>query len=632
MKTSVLRVTVIAGMLLLIFINPALSATERRIALVIGNGAYKLAPLRNPVNDAGDIADALGKLGFSVILKTNATQRTMEESIHTFGNQLRSGGVGLFYFAGHGLQVKGRNYLIPIGADIRGESDVKYESVDAGRVLGKMEDAGNSLNVIILDACRNNPFARSFRATDRGLAKMDAPTGSILAYATAPGSVASDGPGRNGLYTSALLKHMMTSGVKIEDVFKQVRIDVVNDSGKKQVPWESSSLTGDFYFNTDRGITVVKQKKLAVEAEKLSPTIPKSQQTTMEMELAFWQSIQNSKNPASFKAYLEQFPQGTFAALAKVKINEHEKKKIEGGQKRPEAEKTKIVKKETPNIGAIEPSVTKPEAISQPPKEKAKIGSKIEKPKEKTVVASISPDVSKSEIITKDGRFVKYANGIVLDKKTGLEWFTGPDKDTTENEAKSWVESLKVDGGGWRMPTRDDVETLYEKGVGKRNMTPLLKISGWSVWYVDKKYSSSGWYLYFNFGEDFGFITRSDSYGKRAFAVRFRKSGKTEYKKAVKEVPKYASLSPSVTEAKIVARDAHYEKYANGIVYDTQTGLEWYPGPEKEREWNKAVLWTKSLDIDGGGWRLPTIEELRELYQDGVGSRNMTPLIVMSGW
>ena len=337
--------------------NPALSATERRIALVIGNGAYKSAPLRNPVNDASDIANALKKLGFSVTLKTNAIQRTMERAIRDFGKKLRDGGVGLFYYAGHGIQIKGHNYLIPLNAVVESEGDVKYEAVDAGLVLAKMEDAGNSLNIIILDACRDNPFGRSFRSSDRGLAKMDAPTGSILAYATAPGSVASDGPGRNGLYTSALLKHMMAPSVKIEDVFKQVRIEVVGESGKKQVPWESSSLTGDFFFNTDRGIGVVKHKIIAAEAEKLSPTIPKSQQATMEMELAFWQSIQNSKNPASFKAYLEQFPQGTFAALAKVKIDALETKKLDEERKRLKAKKKKMVEKETPKIAAMQPEI-----------------------------------------------------------------------------------------------------------------------------------------------------------------------------------------------------------------------------------------------------------------------------------
>ncbi len=259
MKSKIVGCTIIAGLLIHLLSTFALSATERRVALVIGNGAYKSAPLRNPVNDAIDIADALEKLGFSVIQRINADQRTMEESIRDFGKKLRLGGTGLFYFAGHGIQIKGRNYLIPIGAAIESEADVKYESVDAGRVLAQMEEAENSLNIIIFDACRDNPFARSFRSSERGLAKMDAPTGTILAYATAPGSVASDGPGRNGLYTSSLLKHMMTPGVEIEKVFKKVRIDVVSRSGKNQVPWESSSLIGDFYFVSKRGIVVTKR-------------------------------------------------------------------------------------------------------------------------------------------------------------------------------------------------------------------------------------------------------------------------------------------------------------------------------------------------------------------------------------
>ncbi len=174
----------IVFILLIVLMLPlrSFSQSERRIALVIGNGNYKHAPLKNPVNDAKDIGDALTNLGFTVILKTNVNQRTTEETIREFGKKLRSDGVGLFYFAGHGLQVEGRNYLLPIGADIESEADIKYEAVDAGRVLSQMEEAENGLNIVILDACRDNPFARSFRSSERGLAKMDAPERSILAY------------------------------------------------------------------------------------------------------------------------------------------------------------------------------------------------------------------------------------------------------------------------------------------------------------------------------------------------------------------------------------------------------------------------------------------------------------------
>ncbi|OIN98141.1 MAG: hypothetical protein AUJ49_13800 [Desulfovibrionaceae bacterium CG1_02_65_16] len=233
---------------LFLLTGPAQAASNGRYALVIGNSAYGDKPLKNPANDARDVARALERLGFDVQLKTDAKLRDIEESIRDFGLKLKRGGVGLFYYAGHGVQVQGVNYLVPIGARLSSESDVKYECVDAGRVLGKMEDAGNELNLVILDACRNNPFARSFRSAEQGLARMDAPTGSLVAYATAPNSVASDGGGKNGLFTKYLLQNIGTPGITIEEMFKRVRIGVMNETAKKQVPWESSSIAGYFYL------------------------------------------------------------------------------------------------------------------------------------------------------------------------------------------------------------------------------------------------------------------------------------------------------------------------------------------------------------------------------------------------
>ncbi|MHC1700096.1 MAG: caspase family protein [Humidesulfovibrio sp.] len=220
----------------------------RRVALVIGNGAYPSAPLRNPVNDARDMAATLRGLGFEVILRENASLRQMEDAVDELWKRLKAGGAGLFFFAGHGLQVAGRNYLVPVDARLAAEQDVKYRCMDAGLVLGRMENAGNQLNIVILDACRNNPYSRNFRSVNEGLAKMDAPRGSIVAYATAPDSVAADGAGKNGVYTGQLLKHMRTPGLPIEEMFKRVRIGVLGETQEKQVPWEASSLTGDFSF------------------------------------------------------------------------------------------------------------------------------------------------------------------------------------------------------------------------------------------------------------------------------------------------------------------------------------------------------------------------------------------------
>lgn len=222
---------------------------EPRLALLIGNSAYKSAPLVNPVNDVRLMAQVLGQVGFSVIKAEDASLREMRRLVREFGDRLRaSGGVGLFYFAGHGVQVRGENYMISIDSDIRHEDEVADDAVNANVVLDKMQSAGNRMNIIILDACRNNPFAIRSRNAAAGLAVMNAPSGSIVAYATAPGSVASDGDGRNGLYTQHLARAIREPGLPVEEVFKQVRTAVRRDSGNQQTPWENTALEGQFFF------------------------------------------------------------------------------------------------------------------------------------------------------------------------------------------------------------------------------------------------------------------------------------------------------------------------------------------------------------------------------------------------
>lgn len=221
---------------------------EPRTALIIGNSDYLSSPLKNPSNDARAIAHELRQIGFEVFEYTDASHEDMEIAIQKFGQKIQKGGVGLFYYAGHGLQVGGTNYLVPVDAQIESETEVKFRTVALGLVLAKMEDAKNRLNIVVLDACRNNPFKRSWRSAEEGLATALSPTGTFIAYATAPGSVAADGEGDNGLYTEELLKAMRTPGLRIEDVFKRVRKNVRQRSNNRQVPWESSSIEGDFYF------------------------------------------------------------------------------------------------------------------------------------------------------------------------------------------------------------------------------------------------------------------------------------------------------------------------------------------------------------------------------------------------
>ncbi len=226
----------------------AAMAREQRVALVIGNSKYASAPLANPVSDARAMAAALKTMGFRVIALEDATAAQMADAVRRFSETLKPGGVGLFFYAGHGMQVKGRNFLIPVGADIQREDEVAFNSYDAGQVLERMEASKSRINIVILDACRNNPFTRSFRSSTQGLANLDAPFGSYLAMATAPGRVASDGSEGNGLYTRHLLGAMKTPGIPIEEVFKRTRIKVMEATDNQQVPWDYSSLSGDFYF------------------------------------------------------------------------------------------------------------------------------------------------------------------------------------------------------------------------------------------------------------------------------------------------------------------------------------------------------------------------------------------------
>jgi uncharacterized caspase-like protein len=288
------------------------SKPQKRLALVIGNGNYVSARnLSNPVNDATDMANALKELGFEVILGTNLSLKQMNDKVREFGDKLKaSGGVGLFYYAGHGIQVGGRNFLIPVEADIPREDEVNFNALNLDLVLQKMATANNGLNIVILDACRNNPFARSWsRGTgEEGLAQINAPTGTFIAYATSPDRTASDGSGRNGLYTGELLRVIKQPQLKIEDTFKQV-IKAVNSVSKgKQVPWISSSFSGDFYFATD--------------TDTNQTTTDKMTDTGGDVESRYWARIEKSNNAEDFNEYLREFPKGRFAPIARQRLRE----------------------------------------------------------------------------------------------------------------------------------------------------------------------------------------------------------------------------------------------------------------------------------------------------------------------
>lgn len=236
----------------------AIGATKTGIALIIGNDNYaSFGALSNPVNDANLLKTTLAKLDFDVMLVTDANQQQMQQAIVNFGEALLSSGsdtVGLFYYAGHGLQIDGRNLLVPVDLNADTHSGVMAATIAVESVLDVMRQAGNNLNFIILDACRNNPFItrnirrRGSRRSKRGLAKMQAPTGTLIAYSTAPGDVAEDGTGQHSPYAEALAKALLLPNVAVERMFRQVRNQVLHKTQKRQIPWESSSLVGDDYF------------------------------------------------------------------------------------------------------------------------------------------------------------------------------------------------------------------------------------------------------------------------------------------------------------------------------------------------------------------------------------------------
>lgn len=308
------------GILLLWSAAVAAAAREdNAVALVIGNNAYKSAPLRNPINDARAMSERLRSLGFEVIERTNLKTREIAPTLREFRARLKPGSVALFFYAGHGLQIKGVNYLPSVDADIESEDDVTLQSIDLNRMLDGLGESKTRLNLVFLDACRNNPFTRSFRSSTSGLAKVDAPSGTLISFATRPGSTAYDGDGTHGLYTEHLLRHMNVPDVPVELMLKRVVSGVKRESKGQQEPWMEGSIEGDFSFVGNPTATAVATAtapvKPSVEAAKPAPA------ESFAVELAFWESIRGSKNPREYQAYLKKYPSGQFADLAREHVN-----------------------------------------------------------------------------------------------------------------------------------------------------------------------------------------------------------------------------------------------------------------------------------------------------------------------
>jgi hypothetical protein len=284
----------------------AASPDGSRVALVIGNGAYRASPLPNPANDARAMGALLGQAGFVVDTRLDTTRPEMLTAIENFarGVEKSANKLAVFYYAGHGAQLEWQNYLVPVDAQVEAPEQFRRGCVDLNVLLGKLARFKDRTFVIILDACRNNPFGSDYHPDRAGLSQFDAPAGSLLAYATSPGNVAADGSGKNGLYTENLVRELSVPGVRLDDALKRVRLNVRLASKGEQIPWETTSLESDVRLFNDG-------------SEKLSGADIEAQ---LEADIAEWRRINSSRRIEDWIGYLRKFPNGRFTEIAQVRI------------------------------------------------------------------------------------------------------------------------------------------------------------------------------------------------------------------------------------------------------------------------------------------------------------------------
>lgn len=406
------------GILVLAFFVVPVSS-EERVALVIGNSNYDNVPLRNPVNDADLMTKTLINVGFKVTKVIDANRRVMKRALIDHSRRLReSDAVGLVYYAGHGVQINGENYLIPVKANLEDESEVPIEGINVNEFLLTTRRTANHLSIIILDACRDNPFGGSFRSSVNGMAEVSAPSGTFVAYAAAPGQLALDGKGKNSPYVTALANAMVQPGLTIEQVFKQTRRDVLAVTNNKQTPWDNSSIVREFFFNTG----------LDPEAEKLAQKTvtdapPIDDHSVLELE--YWNMIKNENDPSLIKSFIEQFPRGLLADLARKKLKDFDKPKVstkqrvssQGKTKRPAQDALIPASQVANKLAKTDQSKTAPpqdDTAARPPEPDEKAEELTKKPAQKT---QSEPD----QMIKKTGTFNLVDTDARNDKKPTLK-------------------------------------------------------------------------------------------------------------------------------------------------------------------------------------------------------------------
>ena len=527
---------------------------------------YDTAPLRNPVNDARSMSSTLRELGFSVELLEDASQKEMKRAIDRFGEKLRDGGTGLFYFSGHGIQVSGRNYLIPVKYTITSEDDVEYESVDAGRVLAKMKAARNGMNIVILDACRNNPFPSSFRSASQCLATINAPSGTFISYATAPGSVASDGSGKNGLYTGELIRHMKSPGLKLEEVFKKVRADVQKKSEDKQVPWDASSLTGDFYFVPPTAVpesAPVSTETVIAAATASKPVVAAPRKFRADEET--WELVKESNDPDDFKYFLEEFPESPLSSVARLKL-----RKLKKAQKKLAAKQKPASPSQSAFVSSLKP---KNSVESSSPQNKFSIKEGFEKCNGRSFCLR---KVANSHSIS------------IFNLKrmaTNYGW-KGAEKGKQNLKSASLKEKYEKCMGNDNC-LRSVAKSHY---MALPNLNRMAKVYGWKGAKKEKPERQS--------------LSMKEQYDRcngRDFCLRkvaiFYSTTLYRLKQVAKE---YGWVAPT------------------GTVTDSSTGLMWQKKPDGvQRNWEAAKKYCRDLKWGGfSDWKLPNGKELRHVLRN----------------
>lgn len=331
---------------LLLTASAAVAQQERRVALIVGVGAYRNVPaLANPPNDARDLGAVLDRLGFETETLVDPDRLALEAGVRRLGQRARGADAAFFFFAGHGLEASGRNWLLPAPAEIRSDRDLRFEALDVDSVLEQLDGAAR-LSILVLDACRDNPFRKRLQASGRGapaasgLGQASATVGTLLAFATAPGTVADDGRGRNSPFTTALLKRIETPGLEIRQLMAEVRREVREATQGRQVPWENSALEGSFYFRAAAASTPAPAAAPSAAAQAPGTAAPGA-------ETVFWESVRSSRNPADLRAYLARFPGGVFASLARNRLEEMERNRSPD-LRRPDASSATALDPATP--------------------------------------------------------------------------------------------------------------------------------------------------------------------------------------------------------------------------------------------------------------------------------------------